>query len=581
VGEKLTMKNSVKYKFLRVGMALCFVVFTQAITANTLESARGAEAVARQLLTNTTGQFNLYNQSHALLIGNMNYDFWPRLPKIKQELEGVSELLAEQGFQVHSVWDLNADQLRTTLRKFLHDHGAGQENSNNRLLIFYSGHGDTRKGLLGDEGYIIPTDSPQKKLDDIGFLDKALSMNDIVNWSTNVSTRHILFLFDSCFSGSILESYRSANKLPPHIHESIKNPVRQFITAGGANERVPSSSRFTPAFIRALKEQAADYVQDGFVTGTELALYLAQEVPKYTSPSNHPLEGKIGNGANREGDFVFSLRQADVPISSNTVNPIVNNIEIERLKIEQEKLRQDKVEQQEELKTERKEKSRVANLITKYEPKMIFVKGGDYRRSKSKYVSYEDKFVSDVYISQTEVTKGTQTFFSNLYALASADKCLSNCNIAESFSYSSAQTFISRLNEITGKKYRLPTEKEWEFACTARGNTKKFCGGNNLDSVGIYSGNREQQAPHNVALKKPNGLGLYDMTGNMSEIVSNCYKAPSFHNHPNECPDGLGMSKGGNLYNPEGREELGPFGRGNYNDQYSSLQGLRLVLDAE
>jgi uncharacterized caspase-like protein len=276
-----------------------------------VQGERGA-AIASEMLTDNNGQFNLYHQSHALLIGNIHYQHWNNLPTIKEELNKVADMLRSQGFKVHSVWDLDAAQLPSKLKEFLSQYGAGEKNRNNRLLVFYSGHGETRKGFGGrDDGYIIPIDSPQKSQP--GFLNKALSMDDIVNWSEKISTRHILFMFDSCFSGSILETRRSGERIPEHIHESVKNPVRQFLTAGGANELVPADSRFTPAFIRAIKEQAADYTGDGYVTGTELSMYLAAEVPKYTKQRNHPQEGKIGDGEHRTGDFVFALKQTAIP----------------------------------------------------------------------------------------------------------------------------------------------------------------------------------------------------------------------------------------------------------------------------
>lgn len=86
--------------------------------------------------------------------------------------------------------------------------------------------------------------------------------------------------------------------------------------------------------------------------------------------------------------------------------------------------------------------------------------------------------------------------------------------------------FIGRLNEITGKQFRLPTEAEWEFA--ARGGNKskgyKYSGSDNVDEVAWYNGNsydnrnpNPEANTHPVKLKKPNELGLYDMSGNIWE----------------------------------------------------------------
>ena len=88
----------------------------------------------------------------------------------------------------------------------------------------------------------------------------------------------------------------------------------------------------------------------------------------------------------------------------------------------------------------------------------------------------------------------------------------------ETVSWYDCQEFISKLNRITGKMFRLPTEAEWEYA--ARGGNKsrgyQYSGSNNLSDVAWY-GNNSGDETHAVGTKQPNELGIYDMSGNVDE----------------------------------------------------------------
>ncbi len=103
-------------------------------------------------------------------------------------------------------------------------------------------------------------------------------------------------------------------------------------------------------------------------------------------------------------------------------------------------------------------------------------------------------------------------------------------------SWFDCQEFVRRLDSITGLPFRLPTEAEWEYA--ARGGAKsksyRFAGGNEADSVGwTYSCSGEWKHP--VGRKLPNELGLYDMTGNVSEWCQDIYGPYTLSTQPDPC----------------------------------------------
>lgn len=111
--------------------------------------------------------------------------------------------------------------------------------------------------------------------------------------------------------------------------------------------------------------------------------------------------------------------------------------------------------------------------------------------------------------------------------------CGDDCPV-ENVSWDDVQTFLNKLNQMTGSRYRLPTKQEWERAC---GTGTKYCGGNDPDAVAWYRGNSGSKT-HPVGKKQTNANGLYDMSGNVSEMTSDCIG--------NDC--GVRLTIGGDYY---------------------------------
>ena len=140
--------------------------------------------------------------------------------------------------------------------------------------------------------------------------------------------------------------------------------------------------------------------------------------------------------------------------------------------------------------------------------------------------------------------------------------------------------FIPRLNKITGKIFRLPTEAEWEYA--ARGGNKskgyKYSGSNTIGDVAWYSSNSSSMT-HPVGTKAPNELGIYDMSGNVYEWCSDWYGgySSSAQTNPTGPTSGSYRVYRGGGWNFYARDCRVSFRYNNYPDNRNKHSGFRLV----
>ena len=114
----------------------------------------------------------------------------------------------------------------------------------------------------------------------------------------------------------------------------------------------------------------------------------------------------------------------------------------------------------------------------------------------------------------------------------------------EQVSWNDVQEFIKKINEMNHNKYvfRLPTEAEWEYAARSCGKKEKYAGVDNLDELGWYSNNSKTTQP--VGKKRPNGLGLYDMCGNVLEWCEDFYFDKAYCKHEKTNPVYLESNSG-------------------------------------
>lgn len=244
-----------------------------------------------------------YANSWAVVIGIDDYAKWPKLQYAVRDAQSIRDTLVEKfAFAPERVVTLkNAEATRNNILAAFHDklaHGGVQKND--RIFVFFAGHGATRKLSSGrDLGYIVPVDS-----DPAQFATDAIPMTEIQNIAESLTAKHAFFVMDACYSGLGLTRGAGSSSF---LRDNAKRIGRQMLTAGGGDQLVADGgpnghSVFTWTLLQGLAGKG-DLNGDGLITATELAAYVA---PAVSSVSNQtPAFGSLPGSEG--GDFVFEL----------------------------------------------------------------------------------------------------------------------------------------------------------------------------------------------------------------------------------------------------------------------------------
>jgi uncharacterized caspase-like protein len=172
---------------------------------------------------------------------------------------------------------------------------------NDRVLIFFSGHGQTENlPSGGTRGYIIPYDSDAKD-----YYSTSIRMEELQDLSDRLRAKHILYIMDSCFSGLLLQL---RGETEADFSAQTTRKARQVLTAGQAGEKVGEfrgHGLFTQVLLDGLDGQA-DGDHNGYVTASELYQFIAPRVLQETKNKQNPSFGRLGIDP---GEFVFTLKK--------------------------------------------------------------------------------------------------------------------------------------------------------------------------------------------------------------------------------------------------------------------------------
>ena len=266
-----------------------------------------------------TGRYagrRFYTGSHVLIVGIDRYEYLPKgtyLQFADKDARDLRDLLVRSyGFPPDSVTLLlNEQATKANIEAALDSFADGTVSADDRVLIYFSGHGQTVPTAAGGQmGFLIPYDAkvdlaqPQNKS---GYLSTCIAMDSLWSRLGLSAARHALVIADACYGGLLVRSKGLGGERPnaPVVASLLARPARQVLTAGGAGETALEDPQlghgaFTYKLLEELRALAA--TPDTVFTASQLADALKTSVGNLTNAHQTPVFGDYGG---TEGDFLF------------------------------------------------------------------------------------------------------------------------------------------------------------------------------------------------------------------------------------------------------------------------------------
>ena len=256
---------------------------------------------------------SLYDGSYALLIGVSRYEYWRKLPNVPKHINQLAGILCEKGFDVTVEMDPGWQKLRRILETFIRAHGASNFARNNRLLVYYSGHGYAENDNRTFHGYLVPRDAYSPTGNDasrIDFMFQAMTFDDVVSQAKRIRAKHSMFVIDACLSGSLFETsvtHTGQYRIATPSKAIMDKRVIHFLTAGNAFQEIKDDGLFKDYFIESITTPVVDADNDGMVTGTQLAVSIHHGVHRATKGLQSPQYGKLPQSMLPSGELTFRV----------------------------------------------------------------------------------------------------------------------------------------------------------------------------------------------------------------------------------------------------------------------------------
>jgi len=451
-----------------------------------------AFAFTRTMLPDTVERQELYSEgTRVLIIAVSRYrdPTWPTLNS-HRDAERIRNLFLQRGVADSAITTVEPDpdhepDIQAALVRFGESLPADSENPLH-VIVYFAGHGFTSDGL----GYLVPPNAPDPARQPAAFNLAALPLPTLLARVSTFRAAHVLLILDSCFSGLALESLpRERFPHPPSAGSERGRKVLQVITAGTAGQAVPDDGLFSELVTAGLTG-AADLNFDGWISGTELGMYLRLRMTESSRRRQTPTFGNIlGLSAKyAEGENWFASPQLALQSATSRLQPL--------------------------------ESSNSAFRDCEDCPLLRVVPAPS---------------VADESAASTYLAMGVrEVSFEEFDACFKAAGCthwpwsasgergrlpVTGVNLED------ANQYAGWLSCVTGSRYRLPTDVEW--LTVAQAERRRFAAASAQPQISLADcrgcGSRwDGREPAPTGSFAPSELGLYDLVGNVWEWTDEC-----------------------------------------------------------
>jgi hypothetical protein len=305
-------------------MVWCVGIIVMTINLGAISEAL---AVSERGIRVVEGLHNFSGKSWAVVIGIDQYEAAPRLSYAVADAKALAVALRRFKFEVREFYNERAS--RAVLYHELFDELSDRVTEQDRVLIFFAGHGETKQLRNGKQiGYLLPADGNLDILAETG-----LSMSAIRDLADALPAKHVLFLVDACYGGVAGQRFRGIPKMTEnYLREVTRERGRQLITAGGVDQQALEGpewghSVFTYYLLQGLEKGLADLNDDGIIPASELYTYLDQRVFSAAALKGYAQRPELWTMAAERGEFVFVPADTISKTGSSAVEKTVSSKE--------------------------------------------------------------------------------------------------------------------------------------------------------------------------------------------------------------------------------------------------------------